>query len=446
MSTPTVHVVHCIDTEGPLHESLSATFERLNGIFGVRLPPDRDTLRLLQKRGVDLGGLEDAVACAFAPHLLEYNDSWDKVDAMLDRIMAPAFRNALPDSFGGGWVYNWHCVDHVGYRTNPRRRDMGFHNIFDHYHERVRAPGSERDALYFHHHPLPWSGAANANATHYFAHTPIVFEILARRIIDRGWFPCANRPGFHVTRPDSHWLMEQFIPFDYANQATDDDAQGQKDMEQGRYGDWRRAPRSWTPYHPAHDDYQSEGSCRRWIARCLNVGTRLRLLTEKDVEQAFEEAAMGRPTVLSVTNHDFRDMGPDIDGVRTLLARVSRRYPGVAFRYCDAREAMRLSLNLEPSPPLELTLSLKAGRLSVRANHATFGPQPFLALKTLNGQYQHDNLDIHEPFRSWSYMLDEATFPPHALSAIGVGACDAFGNTAVSVMAPVPGPVAETRF
>ena len=31
-------------------------------------------------------------------------------------------------------------------------------------------------------------------------------QILSRRIIDRSWFPSTNRPGFQVTRPDSHWF------------------------------------------------------------------------------------------------------------------------------------------------------------------------------------------------------------------------------------------------
>ena len=55
-------------------------------------------------------------------------------------------------------------------------------------------------------------------ATHYFATGNRLFEILARDIIDRHWFPAVNRPGFHVTRPDSHWFLEQFIPLDYSNQ------------------------------------------------------------------------------------------------------------------------------------------------------------------------------------------------------------------------------------
>ena len=32
----TVYVVHCIDTEGPLHESLTATYERIKNTFEIR--------------------------------------------------------------------------------------------------------------------------------------------------------------------------------------------------------------------------------------------------------------------------------------------------------------------------------------------------------------------------------------------------------------------------
>ena len=145
MTASTVHVVHCVDTEGPLYEPVSATFERLREIFGLELEPDAETLLRLQRREIDLGGREEEVARVLAPKLLEYNSTWDSIDAMLRRIMAPEFRLAAPDSFGRGWVYNWHCIDHVGFDSNPRRRDMGFHNVFDHYREMIRETGSEGD-------------------------------------------------------------------------------------------------------------------------------------------------------------------------------------------------------------------------------------------------------------------------------------------------------------
>ena len=119
MSPSTVHIVHCVDTEGPLYESLTATFERLNSIFGIDLKARRKTLVQLQKKEIDLGGLEDQVAKVVDPVLLNYNSTWWQIDEMLEELLSNEFRNLLPDSFGNGWVYNWHCMDHVGFLKNP---------------------------------------------------------------------------------------------------------------------------------------------------------------------------------------------------------------------------------------------------------------------------------------------------------------------------------------
>ena len=47
------------------------------------------------------------------------------------KIFSKDFRNKDKDSFGKNWIFNWHCLDHVGYKHNPRRRDLGYHKIFD---------------------------------------------------------------------------------------------------------------------------------------------------------------------------------------------------------------------------------------------------------------------------------------------------------------------------
>ena len=87
-----VYIVHCIDTEGPLYESVDATFERLREIFHLDLPASQDMLRRLQAGDVPLEGLEAAVQKVVDPHLLAYNDTWDKVDAMLAKLMSESFR------------------------------------------------------------------------------------------------------------------------------------------------------------------------------------------------------------------------------------------------------------------------------------------------------------------------------------------------------------------
>ena len=330
----TVYVVHCIDTEGPLYESVAATFERLKAIFNLDLKPSVALLRRLQAGEVDLGGWR-----------VPSGRWWTRtcwLTTTLGTRSMPCSPGSCPrssankvcDSAGGGWVYNWFCVDHVGYGDNPRRRDMGYHNIFDHYDALLREAGSTPDRIYFHYHPHGFRHEAHRCATHWWSASDSLFQVLSRRVIDRRWFPAAHRPGFHVIRPDSHWFLEQFIPFDYASQSmapTAEDA-AQFGLQGGRYGDWRRAPVTWEPYHPAADDYQVPGSCRRWVARCLNVGTRYRLLSDQDVRLAFEEARGGKAVILAVTNHDFRDMAPDVDLVRGLLQQKGRGVPGRAVR------------------------------------------------------------------------------------------------------------------
>ena len=129
---------------------------------------------------------------------------------MLESITDPAFRNALLDSFGGGWIYNWFCMDHTGFDGyNPRRRDAGYHNIFDHYAGLKSV--TDYDHLSFHYHPLPFIADYHASGTRFWGSN--ITEILSRRLIDRHFFPSTFRPGFHTERPDSHFFLEQWIPF-----------------------------------------------------------------------------------------------------------------------------------------------------------------------------------------------------------------------------------------
>ena len=448
-----VHVVHCIDTEGPLYESVEATFERLRSIFHLELEPSVDLLHRLQAGKVNLGGLEAAVQKVVEPRLLAYNDTWASVDAMLANAMSETFRKRVCDSKGGGWIYNWFCVDHVDYEVNPRRKDIGYHNIFDHYRSTIRETHSPQDGLHFHYHPHPFRRESPRCATHWWASSDSLAQVLSRRVIDRQWFPAANRPGYHVIRPDSHWFLEQFIPFDYSSQAMVSGAEDNAQFAEqgGRFGDWRRAPASWAPYHPSHADYQVPGSCRRWIGRCLNVGTRFRLLTEQDVRQAFDEARAGKPAILAVTNHDSRDIRPDVEAVRTMLVRVAAEFPDVTFQFSEAVEAMRQALRLTSEAPCELDLSIrKLGAashvLEVNSTIPTFGPQPWLAIKTMAGTYHYDNFDIETPFHKWQYVFDEETFPLRSLSAIGVAANNAFGITTVSQLDPETGKTSRQHW
>lgn len=438
---PTLHVVHCIDTEGPLDEDLSATFKRIKDLFGLDIPPSVDTLAALQRKALPLGGLEQEVAAVISPQLLSYNRDWPQVHQMLDEAMSADFRTRLLDDTGQGWVYSWHCVDHVGYTDNPRHKDLGYGKIFHAYRQKLLETASTHDEINWHFHPLSLTRNPLAAATSFANSMDQLLALISRRILDERWFPTTNRPGFHSERPDANAFLEQWIPFDYANQACDFDSGSQQDTQLGRFGDWRRAPHNWIGYHPSHDDYQVPGACRRWIFRCLNVGTRLRQLSMKDVRAAFADARQHGSAILAFADHDYRDIRPDVEQVRAMLQQVRPEFPEVRFQFSGAEAAAQAHIAAtEPdrvTQPPQFDLRLEGQRLHVELRAGSlFGPQPFLAIKHVDQRYFHDNLDVIEPDRHWTYVFDDQTLTLPEIEHLGVGAAGTCGGYGVATLKP----------
>ena len=129
-------------------------------------------------------------------------------------------------------------------------------------------------------------------------------------------------------------------------------------------------------------------------------------------------------------------MRPALRETKKMIKRVSDRFANVPFRYCEAREAMKMALNICDSPPINFLMTLDGNQLSIKANAPTFGPQPFFAIKTSSGEYLHDNLDFQKPFRSWSYVFDENSIQLEAVEKIGIGTCDNVGNVTTAILNP----------
>jgi hypothetical protein len=446
-----LYVVHCIDTEGPLNETIEATFERLKHIFHIDLNPSKENLIKLQNKEIDLNGKEESIKSTLNPHLLNYNNSWPLIDDLFNDCMSDNFRNQYKDSFGKSWVFNWHCVDHVDFDFNPRDREIGYHKIFDYVSKKLNETNSCKDGLHFHYHPHPMTKHAHLCATRWLGPTDKLFQILSRRIIDRNWFPSVNRPGFQVTRPDSHWFLEQFIPFDYANLSIENEEHiDQFDLSAGRSGDWRRAPLTWVPYHPSHEDYQVVGSCNRWISRCLNIGTRFANVNTKEIERAFKEVDEGKSVVLSFADHDFRDLRKDVKQVYKMIIEVQKKFPHIKFKISEAAQAMRDALGLHNQGHCKINMKLnkineKAHVLNVESNIDIFGPQPYLSIKTEKNEYFYDNFDFQIPKRKWTYSFDEETFPINKIKKIGIGVNNFSGQTTVLVLDVSSGKIITTK-
>ena len=186
MVTGTVNVVHAIDTEGPIYESVQATFERLEEILGVKIKPSLQNLKKLRKKEIKLETeeLKNRAADFVSETKLNYLSTWSDVEKMVKKISQPNIRSRIKDTFGGSWICSWFCLDLVGFKNNPRKKDLGFHNVFDKYNKLKKNLNLEEDELQFHFHPMSTYKDAHRFATS-FINSPDLYPSLARKIIER---------------------------------------------------------------------------------------------------------------------------------------------------------------------------------------------------------------------------------------------------------------------
>lgn len=435
---PIVHIVHHIDTEGPLYESVSETFKRIEEIIGISIPlsPTKSNLIKLQKGEVDFLCPDEIekMKVIISPHLLEYKSSWKEVDEMLFRILTSDFRNKYKDSFGKGWIYNWHIMDHAGFETNPRHRDMGYLNVYDHYMEIFNQINDcQVDAVEWHFHPIHYKKQANICATSYDNSSAILHQILCRRLIERDFFPRIHRAGFHTERPDSNWFLEQWIPFDASNQSIENDDY----CSNARFGDWKGAPHDWSIYHPDMYDWRREGACHRYIARVLNLKTRFRNITINEIRKAFSKAQNEHKDVyLGITDHDFREISVEIDEFYGMLLDVSKEYKDVDFSFSRSLDAFKNVIGItEQEEKINLNFKIEKNllRLDVISGEP-FGPQPYLAIKTKCGEYLHDNLDFGKFKQQYYYTFDIQTVPLGEIASVKIACNDKYGNQCIKTI------------
>jgi len=405
----TVYIVHCVDTEGPLAE------QPIGLDYSEPRPLNEDFNT----------GLRGTIAA----HRARVLGRWEDVLDML--------RRATDSDFRRGWVYNWFCMDHIGFVDNPRGRAMGMHAIFDVYHRMVEQQ-KLGDAIHWHFHPMSTYREAHRCATSYI-NSPELWQILCQRLIERKWFPVANRSGFQDERPDSHWFLEQYIPFDFSNLAGPPiDKLINADLADGRFNDWRGAPSDWSTYHPHHDDYRRAGNCRRKIARCLNALSRFANIDQAEMDKAFRRATDGIATLVAFASHDWRDLTTEVNYIRALIAASSAAYPNVEVRISEAVEAFNAVHPAPDSKPLKLSARFvdepSSGRavLWIKAEQGqVFGPQPFFAVEMRSRRYIHDNLNRGDNPDEWWYSFDEHSIHLADVAVWGVAANDAAGRQSI---------------
>lgn len=422
MPKPIVYVVHCVDTEGPLEETLEATFERLRKEKKLDFEPSLLTLKELQNKRIDLGGIEEDIAEYLAPSRLAYLSTWQEVEEMIIGATNYEYRLKLSSPNGSLYTYSWFIVDIIGYKDNPRRKAVGFHTIWDQY-QRILRNRSYNDAFGWHFHTIP----PTHNALHYntsWTNNDFHEQVLARRIIEKKWFPVLFRSGGVIERNDLNYWLERFIPFDYSNQNNK-----YAEFYSGSQSDWRHSPMIWGNYHPSFYDYRKEGDMKRSIFRCLDIKTPGCRLDREEVANAFRQAKEKGVAVLSYTNHDRRDIRPEAEYMHGLISKVSKDFPEIDWKYTNAIDAAQKYLKVDIEKRPVLSLSLKDEILSINSNVLSFTGDVFLAIEEEGGLFYRDNVTI-ESETAWAYFSPRWS----SIKKIGAAIVTADGQFSVNVV------------
>jgi len=437
-----VYVTHCVDVEGPMEETLEATWERIYLEDGIAIvhEPTVTNLEKLQDVNLELGVDEDMqkyLAAKYSRDNLAYLTTWEEIDEAIKEVTSSEFRQKHADMHGNPYLLNWFIYDHYGFSTNPRFHDDGIHHIWKHYHDLVLTDNKFTDGIYWHYHHPPSSGDALEWNTNIFQNGTYE-EILARRVIECHWFPSVFRAGGHIERNDLSFWLEMFIPYDFSARTP---KHLSRPHGRGSVNDWRHAPTEWGFYNPDWYDYRRPGGMKRSLFRCLDLKTWITAITSEDVKEAFEKAQAGYDAVLAYYNHDYRNMASEIEYGHTLISQVAKMYPDVEWEYINcldaARELTGFSATDDESPVFHY--EIKDSLLTVTSSTELFGPEPFLAIQE-EGRFFRDNMTREGP-TEWCYYFRN----PEIVKAIGMAGNTAGGKTGVKVYrGPVTGNIRST--
>ena len=88
---PEVVIVHAVDTEGPLFESIEAKWLRLEEMFGIVIEEKTEAnLRALLNGEIETDVPLENIRAVFSNHLSQYNTSWTEIDEMLSALLPRA--------------------------------------------------------------------------------------------------------------------------------------------------------------------------------------------------------------------------------------------------------------------------------------------------------------------------------------------------------------------
>jgi hypothetical protein len=345
-------------------------------------------------------------------------NTWEEIDDAINEINDKSFRFKYCDKNKNPIILNFFIMDWTGFKTNPVKRDVGYHHIYDHYlenHLTQEHQSGYNDGIYWHYHHPPLSGVGNEWNTDWTT-SDEYYNILNRKIIDRNWFPYVFRSGGTIeTNDTSNWL-ENWIPFDFSNRSP-------KSLED--LFDWSKASNDWSIYHPSKHNYQANGDMNRVIARSIDLKTYIGTFDKREIDKAKRKYEDGKDCIISFFTHDYRKLIDDLDEVLNLL---SNELEGYHWEFSNSKDAMLKVLEIKKSNKFEIRLEIEK-EIIISSTKKIFGPQPYFVILNKKGIYKRLDL-INIDTNYWKIDSDRINF--NDIKIIGVAANDFTGNTYVN--------------
>jgi len=357
------------------------------------------------------------------------------------KVMDPAFRNPIVDSYGQTVKFTWWMMagNIFRYATNrnvPLPNTMTLYLMNKYHGESVRKFGDE---LSLHYHTFGWTdydgdGVFWWNQTHTFSECRDDFDVtVAQYLLEENTYPVSYRSGWHYM--DNEWqrYLDSLLLFSM----HDDWPAVRNDITEpiDNVYDWSKSSKEFVPFHPAPDNYQLPGSCKGWDLRSKHVGS----IDSTLMNSIFSKANAGKDQVACLWGHlpetDFLD---NIRKINQLAHAAAAKYPGVKFRYCTAVEAMQRWLGRSDTTAPVMTLrEERAGdqlTFVIKTNEPIFQAQPFVAVKDLYERYRR-LLTQRTGENEWT-TIDPVT--ASSVAKVAAALTDTAGNVSTAVIRYLP--------
>ena len=343
---------------------------------------------------------------------------WKKVDSAMDKLFSKEFRYKYKDSLGRNFKIGWFLLTWTGFKTNPRNRDFGYHKVRDHYKNRWgKELVSYGDEECWHYHHPPKSGIGNEWSNDWSSSSEYK-NIISRQIIERSWFPVCFRAGGTIMDANLSKWVDKWFPFDYSNRAP------LKFPEM----DWSDGIKSWQPYIPDPVNFKEKGTGKRHMARTMDLLTTASILSDEDILQAYTEASKNGKAILSVFDHDYRDIEERVLEFLSKVMEFKKDFKNVEIEYMAPSEAVIQFLDINKEKKLQLQSVMGKKQLSIRANKEIHQKYPWVALQDENGNIEQLEDDIRKVSDLvWEVPIDKI----YSSQKIGIAASCKDGDSSV---------------